>query len=78
MELDGVDFENLAAFTPELNSRGFQVEEFGRNFYRVEACPPTEPPEAVGFLRDFLDLVREAGGGSASPVSPARNSPASL
>ncbi len=67
LELDGVDSENLAAFTPELNSRGFQVEEFGRNFYRVEACPPwLEPAEAVGFLRDFLDLVREAGGGSAS------------
>ena len=46
-----------------LDKVGFAVEEFGRNFYRIEGCPTwIDPSQAVGFLRDFLEVARENGG----------------
>jgi DNA mismatch repair protein MutL len=39
------------------------VEEFGRNFYRLEGCPHwLEPELSVNYLNDFLELARESGG----------------
>ena len=47
----------------QLNSQGFQVEEFGRNFYRIEAVPTwLSPDQAESFIRDLVDLVRQRGG----------------
>ena len=67
IELDGVEAGILGETLRELLDQGFVIEEFGRNFYRIEACPAwLEPGEAVSFLRDFLELAREAGGGSAA------------
>ena len=67
IELDGLEAGILEGTLKELRGQGFTIEEFGRNFYRIEACPAwLEPGEAVSFLRDFLDLAREAGGGSAA------------
>ncbi|MFP6888076.1 MAG: DNA mismatch repair protein MutL, partial [Opitutales bacterium] len=67
IELDGVEAGILEGASQELRGQGFAIEEFGRNFYRIEACPAwLEPGEAASFLRDFLDLAREAGGGSAA------------
>jgi len=66
VELDRHGEQVLKRILPELQAHGFAVEEFGRHFYRVEACPAwIEPGEAVSFLRDFIDLVLESGGGSA-------------
>jgi len=63
LELDGVDATLLEKGKGELDKAGFTVEEFGRNFYRIEACPTwVDPSEAVGFLRDFLEIARENGG----------------
>lgn len=67
LEVDAIDSEILATALPELISRGFRLEEFGRNFHRVEACPAwLEPTEAALFIRDYLDSVRETGGGSVT------------
>ena len=46
-----------------LNQQGFALEEFGRNFYRLEAVPDwLDPARAEPFLRDLAELARERGG----------------
>ena len=48
----------------KLRQLGFILEEFGRNFYRLEGCPVwIDPAKAVNYLRDFLEIARESGGG---------------
>lgn len=60
LELDGVDRKNLESNLERLLKLGFVMEEFGRNFYRLEGCPTwIEPGLASGFIRDFLDLARD-------------------
>ena len=63
LELDGMDTALLEKGREGLEKIGFSVEEFGRNFYRIEGCPTwIDPSQAVGFLRDFLEVARENGG----------------
>ena len=63
LELDGIDSTNLRESLPMLRKLGFLLEEFGRNFYRLEGCPHWLPPEdASNYLRDFLEVAREHGG----------------
>lgn len=63
LELDGVDAAMLEKGRGGLDKVGFALEEFGRNFYRIEGCPTwIDPSEAVGFVRDFLEVARENGG----------------
>ena len=63
LELDGIDSTNLRESLPKLRKLGFLLEEFGRNFYRLEGCPHWLPPEdASNYLRDFLEVAREHGG----------------
>ncbi|MGA1116248.1 MAG: DNA mismatch repair endonuclease MutL, partial [Opitutales bacterium] len=63
LELDGIDSTNLRESLPKLRKLGFVLEEFGRNFYRLEGCPHWLPPEdAANYLRDFLEVAREYGG----------------
>ena len=62
-ELDGVDSKNLKQGLKSLKGIGFLVEEFGRNFYRLESCPKwLEPEQASKFIKDFIDIAREEGG----------------
>jgi len=43
-----------------LNGHGFEIAEFGRNFFRVEAVPAwMEPSDAEPFLRDLLGAFRD-------------------
>jgi DNA mismatch repair protein MutL len=43
-----------------LTSHGFEIAEFGRNFFRIEAVPTwMEPADAEPFLRDLLGAFRE-------------------
>ncbi|NDH16038.1 MAG: DNA mismatch repair protein MutL [Opitutae bacterium] len=63
LELDGIDSTNLRESLPKLRKLGFVLEEFGRNFYRLEGCPHWLPPEdAANYLLDFLEVAREHGG----------------
>jgi DNA mismatch repair protein MutL len=63
-----VEFEPLASEALKtqlelLNAHGFEVEEFGRNFYRIGAVPTwLSPEQAEAFIRDLVDLVRLRGG----------------
>lgn len=62
-----IEFEPLAAATLAthlelLNERGFAIEPFGRNFYRIEAVPDWLPPDrAERFLHDLVDELRQRG-----------------
>ena len=62
IELDGVDTNFLKNSMIQLENFGFEIEEFGRNFFRIEACPTwLEPEEAKLFILDFIDLSRDSG-----------------
>ena len=72
IELDGIDQKNLSESIEKLELVGFCIEEFGRNFYRIEGCPKwIEPEVALQFLKDFLEFARESGGVS-NPEKLAR------
>lgn len=63
LEFDGIDRVSLESSLVRLRELGFVLEEFGRNFYRLEACPHwIDPEHAVRYLRDFLEIARENGG----------------
>lgn len=60
MELDPIASALLLDRVQLLQACGFEVAEFGRNFFRIEAVPAwLEPGGAESFVRDFLALVRE-------------------
>ena len=63
IELEPLASETLKLQLQQLNAQGFQVEEFGRNFYRIEAVPTwLSSEQAESFIRDLIDLVRQRGG----------------
>ena len=60
IELDPVASALLLDRLKFLHAHGFEVAEFGRNFFRVEAVPAwMEPADAEPFLRDLLGAFRE-------------------
>ena len=71
IELDPVLSVLLVEVRSYLHVQGFEISDFGRNFFRIEAVPAwMEPGDAIGFVRDLLGEVRE---GRWSPDSPSRN-----
>ena len=60
VELDPVASALLLDRQKFLHRRGFEVDEFGRNFFRIEAVPAwMEPADAESFLRDLLGAMRD-------------------
>jgi DNA mismatch repair protein MutL len=60
LELDPIAAALLLDRLRFLNRHGFEVVEFGRNFFRVEAVPVwMEPADAEPFLRDLLGAFRD-------------------
>lgn len=60
VELDPIATALLLDRLALLEACGFEVAEFGRNFFRIEAVPAwLEPGDAEAFLRDLLGLIRE-------------------
>ncbi len=60
VELDAIASALLLDRRRFLQGHGFEVEEFGRNFFRIEAVPAwMEPADAEPFLRDLLGAFRE-------------------
>lgn len=60
VELDAVSSAMLLDRIDFLQSRGLEVAQFGRNFFRIEAVPDwMEPSEAEPFLRDLIGALRE-------------------
>jgi DNA mismatch repair protein MutL len=60
IELDPIATALLLDRLTFLNAHGFELAEFGRNFFRVEAVPVwMEPADAEPFLRDLLGTFRD-------------------
>lgn len=60
LELDAIASALLLDRLKFLNAHGFEVVEFGRNFFRVEGVPAwMEPADAEPFLRDLLGAFRD-------------------
>jgi DNA mismatch repair protein MutL len=63
IELEPLASEALLKHLELINAQGFQIEEFGRHFYRIEAVPAwLEPEQAEDFVRDMVDMLRQRGG----------------
>lgn len=63
IELDPLPAAVLKERLPLLASAGFDFEEYGRNFWRIQALPAwLEPEAALGFVRDLLaEMARREG-----------------
>ncbi|MEO5957732.1 MAG: DNA mismatch repair endonuclease MutL [Opitutaceae bacterium] len=60
LELDAIAAALLVDRLKFLNAHGFEVAEFGRNFFRIETLPAwMEPADAEPFLRDLIGAFRE-------------------
>jgi DNA mismatch repair protein MutL len=60
VELDAIAAAVLLERLDFLQAHGFEIREFGRNFFRVEALPAwMEPGDAEPFLRDLVGAFRE-------------------
>ncbi|MEO7412822.1 MAG: DNA mismatch repair endonuclease MutL [Opitutaceae bacterium] len=60
LELDPIAAALLLERLKFLNSHGFEIMEFGRNFFRIEGVPTwMEPADVEPFLRDMLGVIRE-------------------
>jgi DNA mismatch repair protein MutL len=60
VELDPIASALLLERLEFLGAHGFEIAEFGRNFFRIEAVPAwMEPADAEPFLRDLLGRLRE-------------------
>jgi DNA mismatch repair protein MutL len=60
IELDAIAAALLLDRLSFLHAHGFEIGEFGRNFFRVEAVPAwMEPADAESFLRDLIGAFRE-------------------
>ncbi len=60
VELDPVASALLLDRQRFLHGHGLEVDEFGRNFFRIEAVPAwLEPADAEAFLRDLLGAMRD-------------------
>jgi DNA mismatch repair protein MutL len=60
VELDPIMSALLLDRLQFLNAHGFEIVEFGRNFFRIEAVPSwMEPADAEPLLRDLLGAIRE-------------------
>lgn len=62
MEFDPISSRLLDDHSHWFQQRGFGIEPFGRNLYRLRSVPDWfEPEEGESFLRDFLQLLEERG-----------------
>jgi DNA mismatch repair protein MutL len=60
LELDAIASALLLDRLDFFNHHGFEITEFGRNFFRVESVPVwMEPADAEPFVRDLLGALRD-------------------
>ena len=60
LELDPVSAAILLDSRPFIEAHGFEIAEFGANFFRIEAAPEwMEPADAEPFIKDVLGELRD-------------------
>ena len=71
LELDALGSAALQENLEFFRGNGFDIEPFGRNYYRIEALPEwLHPGQGESFARDLLGWLRERG------LNPDRPQPA--
>ncbi len=71
LELDALGSAALQENLEFFRGNGFDIEPFGRNYYRIEALPEwLDPGQGESFARDLLGSLRERG------LNPDRPQPA--
>jgi DNA mismatch repair protein MutL len=69
VELDALGSSHLLDHIDFLNSSGFRLSEFGRNFFRIEAVPVwATPEEAEGLILDLVGLMKDGKMRKDKPV----------
>lgn len=69
LELEPLAAEALERQKKFLREHGFEIEAFGRNFYRVESVPDwLRMEDAEVFIRDLIDLLRQRGKSAGTVV----------
>jgi len=74
MEFDAIASALLLDRLGFLNAHGFEIAEFGRNFFRIEAVPVwMEPADAEPFIRDLIGAFRDGSlpDGNTDPAHEA-------
>ena len=62
LELNALQSASLEENIEFFHQNGFEIEPFGRNFFRIESVPEwLDPASCERFLRDLLSIVRERG-----------------
>ena len=62
LELDPIAANTLECHLDSFAKMGFQIDPFGRDFYRIHAIPAwIEPEHGLSLVRDLLDKIRENG-----------------
>ena len=62
LEVDAIDAQRINDDLEQLQRIGFQIEEFGRNYFRVLGCPDwLDYQDCISFLKDYLEISRERG-----------------
>ncbi len=60
LKFDRADDEYFSANRLAFESCGFEIEDFGKSFYRIVALPSwVKYAEAENFIRDFVEIARE-------------------
>jgi DNA mismatch repair protein MutL len=60
LEVEPIAAAMLLDSRPFIEAHGFEIAEFGANFFRIEAAPQwMEPADAEPFLRDVLGELRD-------------------
>jgi len=73
IELEPLPAAVLKERLPLLTSAGFDFEEYGRNFWRIQALPAwLEPEQALAFVRDLLAEMARREGDFGRPVAGLR------
>jgi DNA mismatch repair protein MutL len=74
LELDPIAAALLADRREFLRGHGFELAEFGRNFFRIEAIPSwMQPEDAEAFLREVLGAMRDGSFPVKDPVLARAN-----
>ena len=74
LELDPIAAALLSERRDFLRGHGFELAEFGRNFFRIEAVPSwMQPEDAEAFLREVLGALREGSFPVKDPVLARAN-----
>lgn len=72
LQLDRLESEILRSNLEQFSACGFEIEEFGKDFFRILSLPQwAEISQAEIFVRDFLELKKTSASAKAADINYA-------